>query len=169
MAVPLSLSSTPAPPARGWCGEFDGGPFVVVGSSIVLPSATAVQLLWCWKSSSSSSTSSAGESRHASKILRGSILKPANDSGKKTSIGRPFSRSASAFNVGWEASGVVPASFLDGDWPDLKLGVGFRKGLDCVCKFFSEVLSASIKDPCVILVSYGVPCNILYGHRLLLM
>jgi hypothetical protein len=102
------------PPAHGWCGEFDGGPSVVVGSGVDPPSATAVQLLWCWKSSSSSSTSSAGESRHASKILRGSILKPTNGSGKKTSTGRPFSRSASAFNVGWEASGVVRASFLDG-------------------------------------------------------
>jgi hypothetical protein len=95
------------PPARGWCDEFDGGSFVVVGSGVDPPSATTVQLLWYWKSSSSSSTSSAGESHHASKILRGSILKPANGSGKNTSIGRPLSRSASVFNVGWEASGVT--------------------------------------------------------------
>jgi hypothetical protein len=95
-ALPLCLP----PPARGWCGEFDGGPFIVVGSGVDPPSATSVQLLWRWKSSSSSSTSSAGESRHASKILRGSILKPANGSGKQTSTGRPLSRSTSVFNVG---------------------------------------------------------------------
>jgi hypothetical protein len=96
-------------------------------------------------------------------------MKPTNGTGKQTSTGRPFLRPASAFNVGLEASGVVPASFLDGGWPDLKLGDGIREGLDYVCILFSKVLSASAKDPCVILFSYGVPCNILYCHRLLLM
>jgi hypothetical protein len=54
-----------------------------------------------------------------------------------------------------EASGVVPASFLDGGWPDLKLGDGIREGLDCDCILFSEVLSASAKDPCEILFFMG--------------
>jgi hypothetical protein len=63
---------------------------------------------------------------------------------------RPSSRSAPAFNIGLEASGVVPASILDGGWPDLWLSVGNREGLDCFCKIFNEVLSTCIKDPCVI-------------------
>jgi hypothetical protein len=124
---------------------------------------------WCWKSSSPSSTSSAGHSCQAPKILRGSICKPAKFSGKQTSFERPSSRCATAFNVGLEASGVVPASSLDGGWPDLKLGVGYREGPDCFCKSFKEVLSAFVKDPCVILFYDGVACKILYRHRLLLM
>jgi hypothetical protein len=101
--------------------------------------------------------------------MRGSILKPTNGSGKQTSTGRPFSRSTSALNIGLEASGFVPASFLDGGWPDLRLGDGYREGHDCDCKLFNEALSASAKDPGVILLFYGVPCIILYCHRLLLM
>jgi hypothetical protein len=49
-ALPLRLP----PPARGWCGEFDGRPLVFVGSCIAPLSASFVQLLWCWKSSSPS-------------------------------------------------------------------------------------------------------------------
>jgi hypothetical protein len=163
-AFPLRLSS----PARGWCGESDGGSFDSVSSGVAPLSASSVQLLWCWKSSFPSSTSSAGHSRQAPKILRGSICKPAKVPGNQTSIERPSPRSAAAFNVGLEASGVVPASSLDGGWPDFKLGVCYREGPDCFCKTSREVLSTFAKDPCVILFFDGVTCNILYHHRLLL-
>jgi hypothetical protein len=119
-ALPLRLP----PPARGWCGESDGGSFDSIGFGVAPLSASYIQLLWCWKLYSPSSTSSAGHSRQAPKILRGSICKPAITPGNQTSFERPSSRSATAFNVGLEASGVVPASYLDGSWPDLKLGVG---------------------------------------------
>jgi hypothetical protein len=64
-ALPLRLP----PPSRGWCGECDGGSFDSVGFGVAPLSASSVQLLWCWKSYSLSSTSSVGHSRQASKIL----------------------------------------------------------------------------------------------------
>jgi hypothetical protein len=164
-ALPLCLP----PPARGWCDEFDGGPLVFVVSCDAPRSASFVQLLRCWKSSFPSSTSSAGHCRQASKILRGFIYKPVKVSGNQTSIGRPSQRSATAFTVGLEASGVIPASSPDGGWLDLSLGVGYRGGPDCDCKSLNEVLSTDAKDSCVIFHFYGVPCNFLYCHRLLLM
>jgi hypothetical protein len=52
------------------------------------------------------------------------------------------------------ASDVVPASFLNGGWLDLKLGVGNRERLDCDCKLFSEVLSTFAKDLCTATTYY---------------
>jgi hypothetical protein len=63
------------------------------------------------------------------------------ESGKvSTSSERPPSRLATASNVGAEASGVVPASELDGGLADLRLDSSERGGFDCTCRSFSRVL-----------------------------
>jgi hypothetical protein len=82
---------------------------------------------------------------------------------------RPFQRLAITFNVGLKASGFVPGFILDGGYPDLWLDNGNRGGHDCDIRFFREVSSTIIRDLCVIFLLYGVLCNVLYCHCLLLM
>jgi hypothetical protein len=77
--------------------------------------------------------------------------------GKETSMVRPSLRSLPALIVSVEASGLVPASVLDGGNCDLSLDGGEKEGSFYNCKSFSDVFSASIGDLRVILFSYGVP------------
>jgi hypothetical protein len=70
------------------------------------------------------------------------------DSGKKsTSFERPPSRLATAFIVGVEASGSVPASVLDGGLVDLRLNGSERGRSDYNCKYFSRVCVSEKKVP----------------------
>jgi hypothetical protein len=70
---------------------------------------------WRLEAAYSSSTSAASEHRSSSMAQLKPSKKPARDSGDiSTSSGRPFSRSATAFNASTGASGLVPAPVLDG-------------------------------------------------------
>jgi hypothetical protein len=71
------------------------------------------------------------ECRPTTKVMRRPICKPINDSGNKTSMVRPSSRSHPAFIINAEASGFVPAPVLDGGDCDLSLDGGEREGSDC--------------------------------------
>lgn len=68
---------------------------------------------------------------------------------------RPLPRLAVASHADFEASGFVPASKLDGDLADLLLVGGEREGPDCFLLSFSEALSASIRDLCVLFYFMG--------------
>jgi hypothetical protein len=108
------------------------------------------------EATSPSTTSVARRCHPLSKAQKKPIRKPAEDSDdESTSNGRPLSRSAAAGIVSTAASGVVPASELDGGEAELQLD-GEERGLDCTKKSFSRDLSVSTRDLCIILVSYGV-------------
>jgi hypothetical protein len=130
------------PPARGRSGEFDGGPAPIEGAGedlsaarygfsfdlFRLPSSAMAAMIgavnrksncirkpWRLEAAYSSSTSAASERRSSSMAQLKPSKKPARDSGDiSTSSGRPFSRSATAFNASTGASGLVPAPVLDG-------------------------------------------------------
>jgi hypothetical protein len=85
-----------------------------------------------------------------------------------TSIRRPLLRSATAAIVGSEASGFVPASVLDGGSSGLWLDGGERGGSICHSLSLREVLPIFARDLCVLSVFYGVPCNNLYLHCIIL-
>jgi hypothetical protein len=94
------------------------------------------------------------------------IKKPARDSDDvSTSSGRPFSRSATAFNVSTGASGLVPVPELNGGKADLRLIGGERGGLDCNHKSFRRVLSTNTKDLCTIFSFHGILYIKLYIHH----
>jgi hypothetical protein len=59
--------------------------------------------------------------------------------------------------------------FLWGGSFDLSLDGGETEGSDWFLTSFSEVFSTNSRELCVISISYGVICNCLYCHRLLIM
>jgi hypothetical protein len=107
-----------------------------------------------------------------SKAMLLPYLKPMKDFGVRlTSQVRPLSRSAIALIVFSATSGFIPASELDGGnfYLHLRLDGGEREGPECIVSSLNEVFYAFTKDLSVISFSYGVLCNNLYVHRLLLM
>jgi hypothetical protein len=181
------------PPARGRSGEFDGGPAPIEGAGedlsaarygfsfdlFRLPSSAMAAMIgavnrksncirkpWRLEAAYSSSTSAASEHRSSSMAQLKPSKKPARDSGDiSTSSGRPFSRSATAFNASTGASGLVPAPVLDGGKAGLRLIGGERGGLDCIRKSFRRVLSTITRDLCTIFSFHGVLYVKLYIHR----
>jgi hypothetical protein len=178
------------PPARGRSGESDGGPPSSDGhgeesmvtryncffgslhlrSGIVVTSegganwtSSYIRQLWSWEAILSSTTLAAGHRRPTSKASTKPIYMLVKESGKvSTSNGRPPSRLATASNAGAEASGVVPASELDGGLADLWLDGSERGGFDCTCRSFSRVLPTNAWDLCVTVLAYGVLCVIVH-------
>jgi hypothetical protein len=82
-----------------------------------------------------------------------------------TSFVRPLSRSVAEGFARTKTSGHVPVGVHGCSVPSSLLHDGEEGGLDCVFPSFSKVLLTNARDPCVILLSYGILCNNLYLHH----
>jgi hypothetical protein len=76
-----------------------------------------------------------------------------------TSIGRPCSSSGVDGFAGLEASGFVPVFNHGCSDLNFLLRRGKEDGLDCFVSSFSEVFLTNARDPYVISVFDGIPCN----------
>jgi hypothetical protein len=144
------------PPARGRCGEFDGGPICSFGFGRVSFASFCALQHRSWEAVFLSTTLATGDDRPISKAPLWPICKPVKGSGVcLTSFVRPLSRSTSTLNVSKVASGFVPASEHDGGSSDLRLDGGDREGPICTSLAFSEVFPAFARDPFVISILWG--------------